>query len=268
MKPGRAALSLALALLAAPHRLCAETTPIGGDHRLLLQFVEDGAVVQRIWLEVAAQYDLFQDGEDARFATNVAFRYGRDVEAGFVVSGLHRSREEGADLYGSTVGDSFSTTGFGDFVLYGKYRVIRSPFDLGVGAKVSVPLADSQTGLTSGAVLGSGFVGMRKSFASFTLVGHAGFVVPDESHYGDDAPGRWSATAGVGALVPITRLWVLIAEVDYDGARFDQEDASARALVGLDWRPAESMAVRGGVAAGLTDAGPRVSGVASFVFHY
>ena len=140
--------------------------------------------------------------------------------------------------------------------------------ELAVGGSVVAPLADGQGGLTSGAVLGRGFVGMRKNFPDLTLAGHVGFSLAEDARFGDRAEGRMVATAGVGTLLPLSRIWMLLAEFDYSGGQFEGEPSVARGLAGLDWRPFGSLVVRGGLAAGLSDGAPRWSGVGSVVFHY
>jgi len=269
LKPGRAVPVLLLLLTHTPMTDSrASTANSGDDARLLLRFVEDGAVVQKAWVEFGLSWERFEGGNDGQFRPNIAFRYGRDVEAGLVSPVLHRSRQAGADLYGSEVGESVSATGLGDLVIYGKYRVLRSPLELSVGATCSLPLADGDSGLTSGAVQGSGFVGLRKRFSALTLAGHLGFAVSEDPRYGARAEGLRSATAGMGALFPLTSMWVVVTEIDYAGAEFEGEGFSSRGLIGLDWRPMSNMVVRGGVGAGLSDAAPGVFGLASLVFDF
>jgi hypothetical protein len=267
LKPGGCRLGLvSMALALASGVAWAGPSGSAADARLLLRFAEDGAVVRQAWTEAGFSWDRFAGGKDARFIANVAFRYGRDVEAGMVVPVLHRSRSADDLLFGSEVDEGFSTTGFGDLVLYGKYRVVRSPFDLTVGATCVLPLADGDSGLTSGALQGSGFVGLRKRFSAVTLAGHAGFTVSEDARYGEKAEGLVAATLGFGALVPIAPMWVLVTELDYAGAEFEADGVSSRALLGLDWRPMSTLVVRGGVGAGLSDAAPDVFAIASVAF--
>ena len=262
---GAALLAIALLALAAAD---AQASGAGDptDARLMLRFVEDGAVVRKLWAEGGLSWERVAGGTDLQFRPNVAFRFGRDVEAGLVAPVLSRTRSESDVLYGSELDDSLSSTGFGDLVLYGKYRVLRSPFELSVGATCSLPLANGDSGLTSGAVQGSGFAGLRKRFSALTIAGHVGFAVTEEARFGQDADGRLSGTAGVGVLVPLAPMWVLITEVDYAGAEFEGDGASSRVLLGLDWRPMSNMVFRGGIGTGLTDGAPEAIGLASLVF--
>src|SRR5262245_22201049 len=94
--------------------------PVGRDHRLILGFVEDGAIVGTGWFEAGFSAGDSGEGWDIRGTTLVALRYGRDVEAGFSLGGLHRERHGGAPLFGGTVEDWFSRTGADDALVYGK----------------------------------------------------------------------------------------------------------------------------------------------------
>jgi hypothetical protein len=269
LKPRRAGVALLpLLLLALAGDAQAGGTGGTTDARLMLRFVEDGAVVRKLWAEGGLSWERFAGGTDLRFRPNVAFRYGRDVEAGLVVPVLRRTRSEGDVLYGSEVDDNLSSTGLGDLVLYGKYRVLRSPFELSVGATCSLPLAHGDSGLTSGAVGGSGFAGMRKRFSALTIAGHVGFAITEEARFGQNAEGRLSGTAGFGVLIPLAPMWVLLTELDVAGAAFEGDGASSRVLLGLDWRPMSNMVFRGGIGTGLTDSAPGAIGLASLVFDF
>jgi hypothetical protein len=146
---------------------------------------------------------------------------------------------------------------------------MRSPFDLAVGAAFDVPLAGDETGLTSGAVRGRGFAALRGRLAGGgAIVGHAGLVNSGDAQFGDGASGRTAAIAGLGLLQPISRIWTFMGEIDYQGAVLEGTEAATRAAAGLDWRPTENIAARGGLAAGLTDGAPKISGVLSCAFYF
>jgi hypothetical protein len=254
-------------LLSSTGRVQAAAPPLNGDYRLLLSFPEDGAIVQKGFFEAGGRFDDDTTGDDIVGGVTVAVRYGRDVEAGLFLGAIHRTRDAGAELFGTTLTEPLSTTGPADLSLYGKYRILRSPLDVAVGGLVDLPLADGNSGITSGAASGQGFVGLRKAFSSLTLAGHAGIGTAEKARFGEDAPGTTFVSAGTGLLIPLAPLWVLITEVDYEGNRFEGEGASAQALVGLDWRPTENFIVRGGISFGLTEAAPDVSLAASLAFH-
>lgn len=258
---------IAAAWFAAAQPCRGATLPVGRDHRLLLGFIEDGAIVGRGWFEAALTAGDSGAGRDYRGTTLVALRYGRDVEAGVVVGALHRQRDAGAPLYGGTVDDSFSRTGATDAVVYGKYRVLRGTVDLALGASASIPIAGDASGLTSGAMEVNGFVGARGALPGGTaLIGHAGFATAGTSGY-SGAPGGTALRAGVGSLVPLARIWTLILEAQYEGGLFAGQAAGTTALAGLDWRPTENIVMRGGLGGGWGRA-PDFTGILAVAFRY
>jgi hypothetical protein len=246
----------------------AEAPPLSGDHRLLLGFVEDGTVVSKAWFEAAAGGARYEGGSDIAGSIFAAFRFGRDVEAGVRGGVLHRTREAGSSLYGSTLTEAISATGPSDLQLYGKYRLMRSPVDLSIGGAVDLPLAAHDSGLTSGAVRARGFVAVRGPLRGGTaIVGHAGVAVAEDAGFGS-ASGRTAGLAGFGVLVPLSRIWTFSGEFDYQGALFDGERSSSVVAAGLDWRPTENIAARGGLTAGLSGQAPNVAGIFSLAFYF
>jgi hypothetical protein len=247
---------------------CAAVPPLSGDYRLMLGFAEDGAVVRKGWIEAYGEASRSGSGRDLALRLRAAFRFGRDTEAGVDLGGLQRRRDAGADLYGAVVPESFSHTGLGDALVYGKYRLLRGPCDLALGASVAVPLANDDSGLTPGVVQAKGFVALRGSVGGTALVGHLGLASAGDAHYEEGAPGRRAGTVSFGALWPLGRLWTLVAEADHSGALWENDGPTTRGLVGLDWRPTENIVVRGGLGAGREEKTDQVSGTVAMAFHF
>jgi len=237
------ALALLACMLAWGDARAAAGT-IGGDHRLVRRFVEDGAIVQKGWLEAAVGYDDGSRGRDLRSALTLAFRLGPDVEAGVVLGGLDRRRDPGDRLYGPPLAAAVDASGVGD------------------------ALADDEEGLGPGVAQYRAFVGLRTGSARATVIGWIGAGRRGDSEFAGRAAGLNTLLAGAGVLVPVSRLWTFVAEADYEGARFSGEQADGRALAGLDWRPTDNLVVRGEAGAGLTGGAPDRMGSISFVFHF
>jgi hypothetical protein len=258
-------LAFALLITAAPARAAG---PPGGEDRLLDSFAEDAALIDKAWIEFAFQARAADEGDDFGLGVIAAFRYGRDVEAGFDVMLLDREREAGAPLFGVEVPTSFGHTGLADPSVYGKYRLLRGACDLSIGAKVSFPAAPDDSGLTSGAIVGRGFVAFRGAWRRAALIGHLGLGASDDSGYEQGAEGETFATGSFGAVVGLSRLWNLTAEVDFEGARFEGEEERGRGVVGLDWHPTVNIRVRGGLGSGWGRDAGAIRGLAAMAFHF
>jgi hypothetical protein len=266
------AFGIALCLLAAgvPVLAAEGSVPgqVTGDHRLFQAFVEDGAIVHKGWLEVAAAYAGDAKGRDLLGSITVAFRFGRDVEAGITAGLLSREREAGATLYGAEIPDSVGGTGFSDAIIYGKYRVIRSPFELAVGAAASLPLAQEEAGRGPGVFQYRTFAGARKKFSRATLVGSLGAGFRDDSRSPGGAEGRTSLRAALGVLVPIRPTWTFVGELDHESTSFGRDTPEGRVLAGLDWRPMANLGLRGALGTALTRDTPDRLAIASLFFHF
>jgi len=241
---------------------------VTGDHRLLLHFVEDGALVSKGWIEAAGTYARVDGGSDIGADLRAAFRFGRNVEAGLTARALMRSRDAGQPLFGATLASEVDATGLADPQLYGKYRLLRSPVEVSLGAIASLPLGDERSGLGPGSFGYRAFLGLRRGFPGATLVGSLGAASQGASKAAGRDAGRTSGLLGFGLLVPLSYEWTFLAEVNYEGARFKDQGQDIEALAGMDWRPAENIVVRGGMGAGLTDAAPSVLAVLSAAFHF
>ncbi len=241
---------------------------ITGDHRLIRRFVEDGAITQKAWFAAATDYDHHDGGHDVWVLATAAFRLGRDVETGIQGGLLDRKRETGETLFGADLAEPVDTTGLADATIYGKYRLLRSPVEMAIGAEATLPLAGASTGRGPGAFRYAAFVGLRRSFSGATLIGSVGATDSSDSKGAGGTRGRSAALLGAGLLLPLSYVWTLVGEVTYDGARYEGSGSDARALVGLDWRPTENIVIRGGVARGISEAAPDWSADLSAAFHF
>ena len=267
---GRRLLRLggALLLVLCPAPRDATALEVSGDHRLVQRFVEDGAIVQKAWFGAVADYDRFEGGQDLAGTIVLAFRLGRDVEAGVIGGVIDRRREAGDTLFGAPLAGPIDTTGLADATVYGKYRILRSPVELAVGAAVVVPLADESRELGPGSVRSRFFLGMRRSFSRATLVWNLGATDRSASRAPGEVRGRIAALAGTGLVLPLSYVWTFVGEVNYDGARFEGDRGDARLLAGLDWRPTANIVFRGALGRGLSERAPDLSAHLSAAFHF
>ncbi len=255
---------LGILLAGAP----ANAAEITGDHRLQERFVEDGAIVEKGWLEASGRLERFGGGRDLSGTVTAAFRYGRDVEAGLVVGVLDRSRDAGETLFGEPAATAVDGASLADARIYGKYRILRSPLEMAVGLITVVPLADETRGLGAGSFQYRAFFGMRRRFSAATVVWSAAVDEPGDSGAAGRAPGRIGGCLASGVLVPLSYAWTFLGEVNYEGRRYAGDGNDLRLAAGIDWRPAQNLALRGGLAAGLSDAAPDLSATLSAAFHF
>jgi hypothetical protein len=241
---------------------------ITGDHRLIGNFIEDGGIVSKGWLEVSGSYADLDGGRDLTGAATVAFRYGRDAEAGVVVGMVNRSRDVGAVLFGTPLVEPVEGTGFSDPIGYAKYRFVRSPLEMAAGVSASLPIADENRRRGPGVAQYGAFLAWRANLPRATLVWSLGASDRGDARDAGRARGLVAPRAGLGVLVPLSFIWTFLAETQYERPRFEGEGRDARLLLGLDWRPTTNLLIRGEVGTALTEAAPRTLATLSAAFHF
>lgn len=261
-----AAALVATALWLGANQAATET--MGGDHRLVYGFVGDGAIIQEGWIELAGDYEDHDGGDDFRARITASFRFGRDVEAGIISGVMVRQRASGEELFGARLSNRVSGAGLFDPLIYGKYRITRGTIDLSVGAAAEIPLADDEAGRGPGILQYGAFVGLRRSFSRSTFIWSLGLSDRGDADLPEPSEGEAAMQLGTGVLVPLSRIWMFIGEASYESARFKGESAEARVLLGLDWRPARNLVMRGGVSGGLTERAPDIAATISVAIHF
>lgn len=264
--PRRARLVGLLGLFLAVDMHHALALEITGDHRLIERFIEDPSLVQKAWLGVTGRYEAPSGGRDFHATLVAAFRLGHDVEVGTEAGFIERRRNDGETLYGTPLAGSIDSGGLADVLIYGKYRVLRGPFEMALGANAILPVAEADRGLGPGNLRVVGFAAFRKGFHLATLVGSLGVTDRSSARGPGEVRGRVAAVLGAGVLVPLSYDWTFLGEATYNGARYEGDTSDARLLAGLDWRPTPNIVFRGSFARGLTDGTPPRSATLSAVF--
>jgi hypothetical protein len=257
-----------LLLLAAAGNGPAFAAEISGNHRLMEAFIEDGAIVLTGWTEFVATYARQGGGRDLIGSIRAAFRLGEEIEAGLVLGLLDRRRDAGDRLFGSSIPQPVDGAGLSDALVYGKYRLFRSPVEMSLGAAATLPLADEESGRGPGRSQYQAFIGLRKNFARSTWIWSAGVGDRGDSKAFGGAEGRTTFRVATGLLVPISLMWVFMAEARFEEERYRDQGDDGRVLVGLDWRPTENTVFRGAAGTGLTDEAPDVVATLSAVFTF
>ena len=251
-----------------PCAASAAVVEITGDHRLIRNFIPDGGIVGEGWFELSLGYADVERGQDLGVGATAAFRFGGDVEAGLIFGALNRQRNAGDELFGARLPTDIDETGVSDLLLYGKYRFLRSPMQIAVGATATIPLADEDKGLGSGSPRFQIFTGFRKGFSGATAIWSIGVMRSADSEAPGRAEGETSLHVGAGLLVPLSRIWVFLVEANFSSGRYDGERNRSELAAGLDWRPTENTVIRGELGTGLNDAANDLTAVLSAAFHF
>jgi hypothetical protein len=263
-------ITLLLACLVAPSSAGAQTAPapshkVDGEHRFLMRFAEDAAVVPSYWLEGQIWFQsnrppyeqAFDDltpsereaageadylGVSPIFAINVA----EDLEFGGRISLARRDP------------DAASTeTGLTDLDLWGKISLVSDPVKISLGLLLSIPTGNRDRLLGSGETNVEFFGGIRKDFEHLTVAGHVGVRInQDQDFRGGQAEGKNSLLVGAGLLFPAGEKIVLSAEWAYETERLDGLRSDSRLMGGLDYRLNENFLLRGGAGGGLARGAP------------
>jgi hypothetical protein len=236
--------------ISVPSRPEATTSSIGGRDRLFLSFVEDPAIVDRLHLDV--QLDAAPDSAGADL-------YSDRVVAAFTFEQLPRVEIGARAGYGSIrSGPAGDESGVLDLDLWAKLHLLRSDggrWNVAIGSLMRMPVGDADAGLGRDAIQSEWFASASRGFKSAVLIGHAGVVFGENGEAaGVPLDGRVTGSAGLGALVPLTKEASFVVEATYDGARFDHAGADTSLLVGANWGITVRGTLRAALAAGLNDA--------------
>jgi hypothetical protein len=241
---------------------------VDGDDRLLTQFVKDGEVVTRGWLEGRSVFEGWDDGDRAALGSLLAFTFASDFEVGLAFAGLWVDPDRGD-----------SQEGFSDTQVFGKVRLIEKPVVLSVGTVISIPTGDEDEGLGTGEVDMEFFGAIRRAWRPMTLVANAGFRVnqdPDvrllPGGFPSDSPGgeiegEISGVLGAGLIFLQGERWSYQVELSFESKRYEGHDSDLRFTPGVFFRTART-SLRAGVSIGLSDGAPDYSLLGSAVFRF
>jgi hypothetical protein len=272
MRRGRAVLTAGLVLCGAmalgssvpagaqPAPAEAEPTPGGterGDARLFQRFVEDAAVVPGAWVEAQYSYENLNQGTRHRAGPIIAFRLGKDVEAGLRFGFEWLSVDGGPD-----------GSGFSDLDIYAKYRFPGAASRFALGALFKAPTGDEENGIGTGSSDIEVFGAFRSDFKAVSLVANAGV----RSNGGTDPPfadAQDSFLLGGGILLSATSAATFSVEASYETRRLAGAHADGRLTIGVQtFGPAGRGGFRGAIGIPLTDGAPDLNLLAGVYLVY
>lgn len=286
LSPLRPVLLLAAIALGAPAAFGAEAAPAPAKpvtaaasseiaDRLFLAFAQDPALVRSQWWE--GQFEYFDGSKgvptDALLMRGVvAFRPVKNLEVGGSF-GLGTTNASGSRPDG---------TGATDLELYGKWVFPNAAqnTDFTAGLLLTIPTGDDTVGLGFNSFASQAFAGMRHRLENVVVLGgHIGLCLNgDGAFQGQDLDGRPSFEIGFSALFPLANQVSLIAELQSQTARFDNNNPSPNNLIGaeaatqilggINWRAFGRGMLRGAVAFGLTEGAPDFSVLMSYAYTF
>jgi len=261
--PGVADVDITVPIDARP-AASAAGDPLDGSDRRFLAFVEDAAFVAGSRAEALVEFaDL--GAADALVATYVAakrFRSLPDFEFGARLGFV------GVD-FAAPSGDR---TGLTDLDVWAKYdfdRRLWSRAGLAVGALLTLPTGDEQTGQSADALRAELFGAARFDVGRFLVSAHAGVRFNDDGTiFGFDVDGETAVAVGAGISLPVADNLVFLGEISYEGERFVAGEPQAELLLGADWKPFREGSFRLAVAAGLEDGSPDSRAIVGYAFAF
>jgi hypothetical protein len=229
---------------------------VSNDQRLFQRFIEDGAVVENIWMEAQVRYQSFKDSDVTSLSPLFAMSFAEDFEVGARVPFMNVDPDDGG-----------SETGIGDTDIWGKIRLTTKPTQLSVGVLFKLPTGDEEKSLR----IGTGetdiafFGGVRHDFDAVSLVGNATLRINQDPEVADpellrelnlggrSAEGETSLGVGGGLLFSMTSRLSGVIEASYETERINGMGSDLRITLGGDYRFGEIAGFRIGAAGGSGD---------------
>jgi len=236
---------------------------VAGSERLFLGYAEDAIVAEQIHAE--GQLEWFDTGTTdallARLLMTFQFDKLPNVEFGGRVG------------FGSGKVPGFGNeSGATDLDLWAKLQLPGGGGGLPqiiVGGIVTAPTGSTDAGLSTDQLRSKLFASARFDLPRGAISAHAGVRFNGTAKLsGMEFDGKTAATAGVGLLMPLVEEVSLVAELGYEGERYEGAQTDLRVLLGFDWRPALEGAVRLAVAVGLDDGAPDTQILVGYAFDF
>ena len=243
--------------------------------RLFLAFAQDAALVRSQWWEGQLQYWDASKGTPVDaflFRGVVAFRPVKSFEVG------------GSFGVGDSSSSKLADDGFGalDLTTYGKWVFpnVSADTNLAAGLLLTIPTGDDGVGLGFNSFAAEAFGSVRhKLNESVVLGGHIGLCMNGDGEFaGFDLDGKFSFGMGFSALFPLANQVSLVAEANFQTARFDNKNPSPDNLIGaetassvlggVNWRAFDHGMFRGAVSFGLSEGAPDFSALVSYAYTF
>ena len=253
----------------------APAAPSTGSDRLFLAFSQEAEVVKSQWWEGQLGY---MDGSkgmptDAWILRGVvAFRPVKTLEVG------------GTFGLGNTNADPGRPDGTGatDLTAYGKWVFVDAvpKTNFAAGLLVTIPTGDDTVGLGFNSFASQAFGSVSYRLENIVVLGgHVGLCINGDGQYqGVELDAKASFEVGFSALFPLANEVSLVAEVQSQTARFDNNNPSPNNLIGaeaatsllggINWRAFGRGMLRGEVSVGITEGAPDYTALLSYAYTF
>jgi len=229
--------------------------------RLFLGFIQEATIVDRQWWEGQLQF-IDADLVEANLLRGTA-AFQPWEELALEIGGTFGFGDTDIDIPGESGG-----RGGTDFELWGKYQLGQdsNSTQYFVGGSVIVPTGDESAGLGNNAFALAGWVSMRYSLPRWTFMAHLGLRINGDAEPlgGAKQDGETSALAAVAMVFPFGERFSLVAELDYEGERYDNSDDDFRGLAGMNWHVTKRGSIRAALSFGLSDGAPDLQVIAGY----
>ncbi|HXV77021.1 MAG TPA: hypothetical protein VD788_11960 [Candidatus Polarisedimenticolaceae bacterium] len=234
-----------------------------GADRLFVSFVEDAAFVgrQRAQAQLTvADFDRSQSYV-SEFLAAYNWRAVPTLEVGGRIGYAGTDFDRGGGASGMT-----------DLEFWGKFLAgssVKTGTRWAPGAVLTLPTGDADTGLSAEASRLKLFATARHELGRLTLSGNLGLRYNEDATIdGTELAGEIAGSLGIAALLPVGDQLVGVAELYFEGKRFEQGQDTGLFLVGANWKPLEHGFFRLAAGFGLEDGAPDFQLVAGYVFDF
>ncbi len=161
-------------------------------------------------------------------------------------------------------------SGISDTDIYAKYRMRKVPFELTLGALVTLPTGDEDEGRGTGKMNVELFGSAKKEVESVIVTGIFGFRLNRDATVLDrvDLDAKTSVILGGGLIYPLSDAIALSGEISVESERYKNADSDIRVTPGIQFKAFKNSLFRVGLGIGLSDGAPDFDAILSYAYTF